>query len=846
MMRRTLVSGGFAGLLLFLSAGARAQVPGETQGRLPELGRSVAGAEDSSALLINPANLAFLPNGELRYTGTYLRSSATSQTSGHAFSLAVPLGSSVATGLRLDFVEPPSGSVPRAGLSDPSYRWWTWGAAARLSDTISLGGSIQGSTGEEAYGNGLLSYTLASTLRPWDFLGLSVVAQDLGETSNRYGSRDSSLTLAFAVRPNGSRAMEFGLESKSFSSSNDWIPRATLGVDVPHVGRVRGEFQIAQPFDEERVWSASLGLAFKLNTTKTSAEVYSAGLTGTAHNSEVGADWQLSAAVRGFSDGAGLKVGHYAVKMRLEKTPSPRGHVAWLRSLWALAEKEEVDALLLELRSSPGATFAHVQELRDAVSLIRERGKRVLCHLHSGDLASLYLCAAGDEIALHPAASIEFAGLSNQYVYFGRLLEKLGIRAEVVSVGEHKSAPEGYTRAGPSEVAHDDKLDMLQQQNQRVMADLGRGLGWSTSSTQKVLESGPYIASEAKSVGLVGHVLFDDEMPKVVSESVGSEVSLRDPNLRKKAADHFGPYPSLALIYVDGEMISGRSKTTPLTGAHSVGSHTIAKALRSARLDSTVRAVVLRVETPGGSATAADVIWREVQLTAKVKPVVVSMGGYAASGGYYIAAAANSVFANPLTVTGSIGVFMIKPDVSALLGKLGVDIAVYQFNESADVFAPYRGFSNGERASMQTHLQKIYDRFVERVARGRKMETGEVDAVARGRVWTGEQAKDKGLVDEIGGLRQALAQARKLAGLSERAKIIELPVVSESLVSRALGIPGLSALIDANTLGNREPPLAAALSSLPALKNWVRSVEPMLIHREKTPMLRLPYSEVRR
>jgi protease-4 len=273
-------------------------------------------------------------------------------------------------------------------------------------------------------------------------------------------------------------------------------------------------------------------------------------------------------------------------------------------------------------------------------------------------------------------------------------------------------------------------------------------------------------------------------------------------------------------------MIDGRSRTIPFLGLKLEGSYTLAETMKQVRENPLIGAIVLRIESPGGSSMAADVIWREVELTAKVKPVIVSMGDVAASGGYYIAAPATRIFANPLTVTGSIGVFYGKADVSGLLGKIGVNVEVYKTAPRADAESIFRPFTDDERKELARKVEQFYDVFISRVAQGRKLAKTDVDKVARGRVWTGEQAHQRRLVDEIGGLRQALAHARRVANLPEDAPIIELPKIPTSLLGRLLGIEGI-----------REEARVEALPA--ALLQAARAMAPFLVHPPDRPLARL-------
>jgi protease-4 len=241
--------------------------------------------------------------------------------------------------------------------------------------------------------------------------------------------------------------------------------------------------------------------------------------------------------------------------------------------------------------------------------------------------------------------------------------------------------------------------------------------------------------------------------------------------------------------------------------------------------------VVVRVNSPGGSSVAAEVMWRQLKLTAEKKPTVVSMGTVAASGGYYLAMGAKRVFASPLTVTGSIGVFYGKADVSELLNRIGVDVETYRTSPRADAESLFRPFSEDERAVLEQKVQLWYQDFVKRVADGRKMSPEAVHEVAQGRVWTGEQAHARGLVDELGGLRQALAYAREQAGLAEDAAIVELPVVEQPLLARLLGLGGFQGF-------------SASLLDAPmpkGLTETLRALGPFVIHDEEAPLMRMEY-----
>lgn len=828
----TLVSVGLA----LLTGVSLAQEPVQRPTRLPALGRSIVGTDDTTALVQNPANLAFLPGAELRWSQLYLDEHNQVPWQGHAVGFGFPLPFiPAATGLRVDMVDPPAGAVT-SPFGPYNYQWLTWGLAFRTSDTTAFGLSLQRTYSDAPFVDGLGSFSLGYTARPFDQLGLSLVAHDVNGPQNALGQTlERSYDLALAIRPTGTRAFELGLEGKFVDKQRDtyWIPRATLGLDVGPLGRLRGDFSMSRPGDENRrAWVASAALAMSLSGATGSMEVGGGSVTGNGLGADDSYGVQVDVAFRGFRDATGVEAPHYALRIRIEDTPSARGHVALLRRLWSIAEEPAVDGVVLELRTNPAESLAHVQELRDAIHHLRQNGKRVLCHLEDNGGAELYMCSAANRILINPAGGVRFAGLKSQRMYFASLLGKIGVRADFVRIGAHKSAPERLTRDSASDTARADTIDLLQQHERQFVEGVGTGRRIGYAELRKRIASGPFIAAEAKTAGLVDGYAFDDQLQDEIGNLIGGDTVLVDDKRAPRAPERFAEGKRVALVYVDGDMVDGRSQTIPLLGERLVGSYTIAETLKSVREDPSVAAVVLRVETPGGSAMAADVIWRQVQLTAKSKPVIVSMGAYAASGGYYIASPGTRVFANGLTITGSIGIFYGKADIAQLFDKIGINVETYKTAPRADAESLFRPFTPEERKELERKVGQFYDVFLSRVAQGRGMSKDAVDKVGQGRVWTGEQALAHKLVDELGGLRQALAHARKAAGLPDYAPIVELPPPDTSLLGRLLGLEGV------------ESRQLAEISLPPAMRDLARALAPFVIYPGDKPMARLELAPV--
>jgi len=827
--------------LFALHAGA--QFPVDQPTRQPVLGKSPVTNDDSSALVQNPANLAFLPASELRWSSVYLNEGARVPWQGHALAFAFPIPFlNASTGLRVDLMSPPSGGSGPLFKSDGLYQWVTWGLALRPSDSFGFGMSLQRSYSDMSQAHGLFGWTLAMTSRPSDYFGMAFVANDINAPKNHAGGIiDRSFDVALAVRPLRSRSLEVGFSGKIVDAQNAyWSPSATVGVDIPELGRLRGSVSFLDPDDgiSKNEWLASASMSFYLNGTGGSLDLSAGSIFGGALGRGVSGKAQdnlaTEVAFKGYREPSGTQAPTYALRIRMENTPSTREHVALLRHLWQIAEEESsIGAVVLELRTAPAGSMAHVQELRDALYMLRQAGKKVMCHLEDADGASLYLCSAADRILLNPAGGIRFAGLRARYFYYAGLLEKLGIKADFVRIGAHKSAPEAFMRTGSTDVARDDKIDLLQQHEKHITLGISHGRHLTPEAVRASIAKGPFVAVEAKTAGFVDGYAFDDELEAQASVLVGQPVRLIDDKRGPFADRYNGANAGIALIYVDGDMVDGRSKTIPLVGMKLVGSYTVAESIKKARENPLIGAVVLRVETGGGSAMAADVIWRELQQTVKVKPVIVSMGTAAASGGYYISSPATRVFANPLSITGSIGIFYGKADVSELMRKLGVNLEVYKTAPRADAESIFRPFTEDEKTELKRKVYQFYDVFLQRVSEGRHLTKEQVDAVGQGRVWTGEQALQRKLVDELGGLRQALAAARALGGLSDHAPIQEMPPEDTSLLGRILGVEGVSAQLPAN------------LQVLPPqMMDMVRALGPFVVHPADKPLARMELTNI--
>lgn len=489
-------------------------------------------------------------------------------------------------------------------------------------------------------------------------------------------------------------------------------------------------------------------------------------------------------------------------------------------AIYRAAEDPRVAGLIarVQLTASPSAA---VQELREAiVAFTAAKPSLAWAETYPGTL-SYYLASAFGEVWMQPAGSVGLIGFASNATFLRDAFDKAGIEAEVVARGEYKSAANRFTEHGFTEAHREAVTRMLESIREQVWEAVGTSRKLDSAALDALADRAPLLREEAVSSGLVDRIGFRDEAYDRIAELVGvKEVSEENAPPRLYVSRYAGaarsrlipPAPSVpgrrtkptvAVINVDGTIVDGRGGPQFLPfGTSTVGSDTIAPALREAAADDSVSAIVVRVNSPGGSVTASETLWREVKKARKRgKPVVASMGSVAASGGYYIAVAADAVVASPATITGSIGVLTGKLVIRDLLGRLGVGSDTVRTNANADAWAIDTPFTPEQRAHREAEADLLYADFVERVAEGRNLTKDAVDRVARGRVWTGADALERGLVDELGGFRTALRRAKILAGLDEDAdvRIVTYPGGSllDILRPRASSQPAAASLPDA-------------------------------------------------
>ncbi len=446
-----------------------------------------------------------------------------------------------------------------------------------------------------------------------------------------------------------------------------------------------------------------------------------------------------------------------------------------IRALHLAAADPRVVGLVARVGGPASWTVA--QELRDGVRAFAAGGKPTLAWAETfgeqpGAMAGYVLATAFDELWLQPGGEVGVLGVAVETTFLRGALDKLGVEPQFDQRHEYKNAADRIMRTEFT-AAHRESLDrMVASVFDDAVTAIAAGRRLADATVRELVDAGPHLAPAAREAGLVDRLGYRDEALAAIRKRVGPDTELlfadrwrprHRPHLPHRRRSH------VAVVTVQGTITSGRSRSG-LVG-RTAGSDTVCAALRAATADDRVRAIVLRVDSPGGSAVASETIWRDVVLAQRAKPVVVSMGSVAASGGYYIACPADAIVAEPATLTGSIGVFGGKVVVDALLARVGLNSAEVSRGAHARMFSARKGFDDDERARLAAALDAIYDDFVAKVAAGRDRTRDEIDTVARGRVWTGRDALDAGLVDELGGLRDAVRLARAKGGLPDDAPV---------------------------------------------------------------------------
>ncbi|MDP3025488.1 MAG: signal peptide peptidase SppA [candidate division Zixibacteria bacterium] len=748
----------FCAFLIFLfSSTSMAANPSPTEGFfLPY--NSAATSDDALSLKFNPAGLGW----NRGFQGYFLHTYSDSSFKGDYALLLSTHG--------LGFSAEWLGNVDK-----PTYRKYSLGTGFKLVDGFYLGTVYSWFGSKDKDYHGLKSWNAGFLIRPFSFISLGGIAKDLNRPVFQDVKTNISFDLGLALRPLSDR-ITFSIDGMMDEKEKLKDARARYQVSVEPLDGLL----LAGDIDNKGNYGINLRVNFPFSGLGSYNAIdknskYQKGVVYWNFASErYRTFWQrkdnflelkLSGNIdeeKSFSLFSGRKVTLLDIIQDIEK-----------------AKKDErVKGMIVRL-DGLDAGLAKIQELREAFLDFRQNGKKVIFFMEQGGNKEYYLASSGDKIVMLPTGYLSLTGISAEITFIKKTLEKLGIEADLVHIGDYKSASDLVTRDSMSQ-AHREMvnwlLDDLFEQMTREIA-IQRGI--SQEDLKSIIDQGPFTAKEAKEKGLIDDLAFSDQLDDIVKNMTGKKP--HKIGFRRYAKEENYKYTweipqRIAVIFATGLINSGESSNNFFLGKM-MGSETIARAIKRAREDNSIKAIVFRIDSRGGSGIASDVIWREIILCKGKKPFIVSMSDVAASGGYFIACPGDTIIADPGTITGSIGVISGKFNLKGLYQKIGFTNQTLKRGKHSDFFTSTRGFTEEERGIVKKQTKEFYDDFVDKVAQGRKRSFDDIDKIGRGRVWTGNQAKANGLVDELGGLKQAIEIARIKAGIKEGSlvEIVSLP-----------------------------------------------------------------------
>jgi protease-4 len=503
-------------------------------------------------------------------------------------------------------------------------------------------------------------------------------------------------------------------------------------------------------------------------------------------------------------------------------------------SLRKAAVDERIRGVVLKLGDLQ-IGMAQAQDIREAIRDYRRSGKPIYAFAKLYGNMDYFIACACDKIFLMPYGAVFLNGFSATRTYFRSILEKIGIKIETIRFEKYKTAPETFTAEKMSEAEREQVSAYLEAVYQEFLDSVSRERGIEKSRLIELVDSGPHhFAANLKEKGLIDDLKNLDEVMAAFNLANPANI-ISHQDYKRIPAEKIGLNrgPAVALIYANGTIVNGQDSSSALSGGYSIGCETLSAHLQAARNDVRIKAVILRIDSPGGDGLASEAILREIALVKKVKPVIVSMGNVAGSGGYYIAALADAIVAEPLTLTGSIGVFMLKPDFSQLYEKIGVDRETIKRGKHADLASMDRSMTQEEKDLITRLIGDFYRRFIQVVAEGRNKTTAEIERIAGGRIWSGKDARSNGLVDELGGILKALEVAKAKAGIPREQEVrLVLYPRRKNMIENLFNLPGKETI----SLGD-----SYLFELLPGLRPLAGLLESCLLQKGMSVIALMPY-----
>jgi protease-4 len=721
----------------------------ELPGILPP--QSAAAVSDITALELNPAGLAFAPGFGLLYAHRNLKTLAGDDI------YAVNLGGFGFQVADLNHFPLFKGTQTRTAFALPLGNL----AAGGRFSKINAKGSPYDAAG---------FWDLGLMFRASRRLSLGAVAKNLNRPVILGERTRQRYTAAVAYRPLGERlTLGFDFEQSQKEKFDRGFYRVTADFEVKPGFRLFGNFDRTQSFG----FGMNIGLGnlgFRGHGAYDKKGEYSSGI-----NSMYLSSRPLGNLHPPKNQGVVLKLsGEFPEEPAAGFfAPKKTGFLELLQGLSEARRDPKVKGMVLKIGPTDFG-FARLQEVANEIKAFRASGRKVIAYLEETGDASYFLAAHCDVIAMAPVAALEANGLKSERTFFKGTLDKLGIKAEFLQHGKYKSAAEVLTRTEMSDPAREEANAILDELFGQFTQAVAAGRNLPADSVKRLIDSSPLISDAARASGLIDTALYPDQLEDYARSVFGRKLywtSLKPFINPAPSVPPWRPYPEIAVVSATGGIAEGPSGSDFLFGK-TMGAATMEKALKKAREDKNVKAIVLRIDSPGGTVQGSDLIWRAVGQAAAKKPLVVSMGDVAASGGYYITTPLKeNVLASPGTITGSIGVLGGKFDLSGLYQKIGFSKEVLTRGKNADLGGASRPFTPEQKEKVQEQIDRAYAHFIQIVAEGRQKPGEKIDEIAQGRVWTGSQAARLGLVDGEGGLLDAIRIARQKAGLKPGEKI---------------------------------------------------------------------------
>jgi protease-4 len=756
--------------------------------------KDYSGQGDASSVELNPALLSGVKGVDLVLLG-YRATAPFTRGTGFGGFLSLNLGLGFATAIGVQAVRPGfrGGYYDHNVARNPDFTKISWAFSAGDGKAAALGLGVHWLLDQGALRRPDLDLGLLVRLRNYASLGAVARLGPADLAPHGALPQELAFTGELAIRPLGTRTLELaggvrtrwrgdvGVDAGRFTDFLGVHPRGRVAVRWQGI-EVAGEVEQVSTFaldpDDFHVTgrasavrgAVALGLSWDLLTVRAGMH---AGLSDGVDGFGLAA--RFSSARQGRVFWPRLVD---AERIDLSRLKGERALVRMLQRLERAERAGERTILLVDARGTD-LGWASLQELRAALVRIRDAGGHVFAYLEDAKIKDYYLASAAEQVLVHPAGELATVGLSSTTLYFKGALEKLGINVEALHVAEYKSAHEPFTRTGPSDADREQRVAVLDDTYAEVVRDLAQARGLTQSAVRGLIDEAPHGPDQALRAKLVDKVVHRDEVIESISTAVGARVRFNKFDDTEPEQNTWSTAPYVAVVVIEGTIIDGESRTIPILGTQFTGGDTILHELRRLRVDPMCKGIVLRVNSPGGSALASDLIWREVQRTEEAwaknprhrPPIVVSMGDVAASGGYYVAMGSKKIYAWPTTLTGSIGVVSLHFDLSGLLARLGISTFNHKRGENADIGSFYKPYGEAQRARMDASIRRVYDLFRRRVADGRGLTMDQVDQLGRGHVYSGVDARDLKLVDAHGGLREAVAELRAKAGVPPRREL---------------------------------------------------------------------------